>query len=354
MNTSRDTDNTSEHQRSRKPVIHIGMPKTATKTLQWRLFSRHSEIFYLGRFDGPQFQKQHKPLACCRNEATMLLMNQIAYGDVFQPDFQRCSELLNGLLAEAREGNKVPVWSWESYATDILAKRRVRARNLKRVFGEATIIMALRHPLVLLESAYFQQLKRDNVSPSLKFGRPPFYLPMDQWLEQNFNGEILSHLQFGETVQAYVEQFGHENVHVFLFEDLVQNEDAFFRRVCNVMQIDAEEGARLIQGERDNERWTTRQVDILRSVVNSPLRSLKFRLLNHSQRMRLLELQSDGTPAVRSDKAIAAISEKWKKEIFQAVSPGARWLMENYQLPLDQYGYLGCNSTETVDRKVKE
>ena len=34
------------------PVIHIGMPKTATKTLQWRLFAEHSEIYYLGRFDG--------------------------------------------------------------------------------------------------------------------------------------------------------------------------------------------------------------------------------------------------------------------------------------------------------------
>jgi|694.fasta_scaffold08080_11 hypothetical protein len=351
MMSSSDSSNKVLAQATRKPVIHIGMPKTATKTLQWRLFSRHSEIFYLGRFDGPQFQKQHKPLACCRDQATMQLMNQIAYNDVFQPDFQRCCELLNGLLAEAREANKVPVWSWESYSTDILAKRRIRARNLKRVFGEATIIMALRHPLVLLESAYFQQLKRDNVSPSLKFGRPPFYLPMDQWLEKNFHGEILPHLQFGETVQAYVEQFGLENVHVFLFEDLVKDEDAFFRRVCHVMQIDADEGATLIQGERDNERWTTRQVDILKRVVSSPLMALKFRLLNHSQRMRLLELQSDGTPAVRSEKAIAPISQNWKKEIFNAVAPGAKWLMDNFQLPLDKYGYMG---TEYLDVSDKE
>ena len=39
----------------RIPVIHIGMPKTATKTLQWRLFNGHSEVFYLGRFDGACF-----------------------------------------------------------------------------------------------------------------------------------------------------------------------------------------------------------------------------------------------------------------------------------------------------------
>jgi len=44
----------------RIPVIHIGMPKTATKTLQWGLFNGHSEIYYLGRFDGPQFRSDHK------------------------------------------------------------------------------------------------------------------------------------------------------------------------------------------------------------------------------------------------------------------------------------------------------
>jgi len=44
----------------RIPVIHIGMPKTATKTLQWRLFIAHSEIFCLGQFDGPKFGKDHK------------------------------------------------------------------------------------------------------------------------------------------------------------------------------------------------------------------------------------------------------------------------------------------------------
>jgi hypothetical protein len=117
------------------------------------------------------------------------------------------------------------------------------------------------------------------------------------------------------------------------------------------MQIDADEGATLIQGERDNERWTTRQVDILKRVVSSPLMALKFRLLNHSQRMRLLELQSDGTPAVKSEKAIAPISQNWKKEIFNAVAPGAKWLMDNFQLPLDKYGYLG---TEYLDVSDKE
>ena len=62
--------------KQRVPVIHICMPKTATKTL------------------------------------------------------------LDNDLKHAREKNLLPVWSWESYSTDILAQRRVRALNLKKVFGD--------------------------------------------------------------------------------------------------------------------------------------------------------------------------------------------------------------------------
>jgi hypothetical protein len=325
----------------RKPVIHIGMPKTATKTLQWRLFSQHSEVFYLGRFDGPQFRKHHQALDCCRDATVQKVMQQIAYNKIFHPDLDECRRLLCQELKEANEKNLVPVWSWESYSTDVFSKRRVRARNLKYVFEDATILMVLRHPLVLLESAYFQQLKRDNVSPRLKFGSHPYYRSMDDWLEDSFQGEILPHLQYGQTVQAYVEQFGIENVHVFLFDDLVKDEQAFFRRICNVMQIDPEEGVRLVQGERDNERWTVRQLQILQRIVESPIQNLLFRMTPHTWRLKWLELESFGTPIHPGEKARAPISDRWKKEIFKAAEPGNRWLQQHFELPLQEYGYLG-------------
>jgi len=325
----------------RKPVIHIGMPKTATKTLQWRLFSRHSEIFYLGRFDGPQFRKKHRAIECCRDDTVFEVMQQIAYDKVFHVDFDACRRLMSQELREANEKNLVPVWSWESYSTDVTSKRRVRASNLKRLFGEATILMVLRHPLVLLESAYFQQLKRDNVSPRLKFGSHPYYKSIDDWLQAGFDGEILPHLQYGQTVQAYAEQFGIENVHVFLFEDLVADEKAFFRRICSIMQIDPEEGVRLIQGERDNERWTVRQLKILQGIVASPLRTFLFRMTPHRLRLRWLELEAFGTPLRPGEKARAPISDSWKKEIFRVAEPGNRWLEQHYGLPLKDHGYLG-------------
>jgi len=325
----------------RIPVIHIGMPKTATKTLQWRLFSAHSKVFYLGRFDGAYFQGKYRQFDRCRDASVQALMRQIAYGNVYSPDFAKCRKLLEQIIAPALEKNLLPVWSWESYSTDILAKRRVRARNLKRVFGEARIIMSLRNPIALLESAYFQQLNRDNVGSRGMRGRSPYYRLIDDWLHDNFDGEILPHLQYAETIQAYIDQFGVENVHVFLFEDLIADHDRFFRQICDVMGIDAEEGIRLVRGKIDNSRWTIKQVEALEHIVGSCMKSLSFRFASKKTRRKLLGLGKGGTPLEAGGSARAQISPEWQKQIFRTTRQGNLWLQEFYGLPLEKYGYFG-------------
>jgi hypothetical protein len=317
------------------------MPKTATTTLQGRLFSAHSEVFYLGRFDGAHFQGKYRQFDHCRDASVQDLMLQIAYGDVYNPDFTGCRKLLKQIVEPALEKNLLPVWSWESYSTDILSKRLVRALNLKRVFGEARIIMTLRNPITLLESAYFQQLKRDNVGSRSHRGRSPYYRLIDDWLYDNFSGEILPHLQYAETIQAYANQFGIENVHVFLFEDLIADHDSFFRQICDVMGISAEEGIQLVRGEIDNSRWTIRQIEALENVVGSGVKSIFFRFASRETRRKLLGLDQKGKPLVSGGKARAHISPKWQKKILKTTRQGNLWLQESYGLALEKYGYFG-------------
>ena len=343
---------TPKQGKERIPVIHIGMPKTATKTLQWRLFNNHSEIYYLGRFDGHIF-KGYRKYNFCLNRQVCDLMQQIAYGNLYKldfdacreslkefflksekrragfgkspslkalvrrtvygdlnnPDFPACKELLAKIMEPAEKQNLLPVWSWESYSTDTLEKRKVRARNLKEVFGEAKIIMTLRKPIALLESAYFQQLKRDNIGARAKRGRPPYYRTIDQWMDENFHGEVLPHLQYPETIQIYAEQFGVENVHVFLFEELIADHDRFFRNISETMEIDAEEGLSLVKANVDNSRWTTHQIQTLKEITSSAVRSLQFRMADKKSRRELIGLGKDGSPVVIGDKDDAGISQ---------------------------------------------
>jgi hypothetical protein len=330
----------SESNRGRVPVIHIGLPKTATKTMQWRLFSQHSEIYYLGRYDGAYFKGKYRRYNCCRDAETQVLMNQIAYRKMFSPDFPKCKSVYRRIENRARESNLLPVWSWESYSTDKISNRRVRARNLKKVFGEARIMITIRNPLSLLESAYYFQLRRDNVGANGGFGRSPYYRSMDEWLYETFNGAVLEHLEYPETIQMYVKQFGVENMHVFVFEDLVSDHDRFFVKLCDVMGIDANEGLELVRGEVDNSRWTTRQIEILEQTTQAARRSLSFKFARKKGRKKILELDNASVPIESGEKARAQISREWQKRVIDVTREGNLWLQKVFDLSLEEKGYF--------------
>mgnify|MGYP006293528469 CR=1 FL=1 len=322
------------------PLIHIGMPKTATKTLQWRLFSQHREIFYLGRYDGPQFRKQYRKYDACRNTEVQTLMHEIAYSRVVHPDFDKCTALLKKILEPAQEKHLIPVWSWESYATDSLGKRRMRARNLKRVFGRAKILMVLRNPVSLLESAFLQQLKRDNVGPGARSFRGPFFCSIDDWVRREWRTNVKQHLEYAETIRVYVDHFGVENVHVRLFEELLADSRKFFEDICVLLDVNSEEGLRLVSGKQDNTRWTQHQLQTLQAVHQSPLKCLRFRFANRKTRREMLGLDSGGAPAIVGPKTRVRISGPWRKKIMQSTRQGNQWLVQLFNLPLQQYGYF--------------
>jgi hypothetical protein len=325
---------------NRIPIIHLGLPRTATKTLQWRLFACHSEIYYMGRYDGHIFKGKYSKFDACRDEDVQTIMNEIAYGHVYSPDFGKCQKILEGIFIKANEKNLVPVWSWESYSTDILSKKRVRARNLKKVFGEAKIFITLRNPVTLLESAYFLHLRRDNVGARWK-GRWPFYYPIEKWLEKYFIGEVQYYLQYAETIKVYVEHFGLDNIHVFLFEDLLNDRQLFFEKICMAMEIDVDEGVKLTEKSVDNTRWTEAQIDALIKIKKSKLQSLSYRFSDKSRRKEMLGLDHMNMPLVKGNKAEAQIPSAWKKRILTLTREGNVWLTEKFNLPLSQYGYFG-------------
>jgi len=323
-----------------EPVIHIGMPKTATKTLQWRLFSEHSQIYYLGRFDGPQFQKRYRQFDACRNAEVQELMGEIAYTNIAAPDFNRCATLAEKILEPARAEGLVPVWSWESYSTDALAKRRMRARNLRRVFGKAKILMTIRHPISLLESAFLQELKRDNVGPGGKVGRPVYFSSMDDWMRRELKREVAYHLEYAQTIKTYLELFGRDRVHVLLFEELCADSRGFFDHVCEILGVSAEEGYRLVSGARDNTRWTQDQIDALASIKGSFMKSWQFRFAKRKQRRAMLGLGPGGVPIKEGPKAHLRMSDHWRRRVVEMTKDDNQWLETVLGLPLEKYGYF--------------
>jgi hypothetical protein len=315
------------------------MPKTATKTLQWRIFSQHSEIFYLGRFDGKQFQMKYRQYEACRDETVFRIMDEVAYRGFRDPNIQDCKELLAQYLAEHNPENKVPVWSWESYATDSQQNRKSRAESLRLLFGEAKIVITIRHPIKLLESAFLQQLKRDNIGAKYQRGKAAFYCSIDQWVARDFMDDISNHLDYPETVRMYVEQFGRENVCVLVFEDLLRDKVGFYNQLCKFMGIDPAEALRLVDVNVDNSRWTSAQLERLRSIKKSPLASLRFRFSNRKGRKKMLALTSHGSSLSTGDAAREEIAPLLREQVLARTCAGNEWLDQTFDLGLKEYGY---------------
>lgn len=321
------------------PVIHIGMPKTATKTLQWRIFSKHSDIYYLGRFDGEPFRGKYKKFKACRDETVFRIMKQIAYRGYRRPNFQKCRELLKKYLTEHNRNNLIPVWSWESYSTDSRRNRQYRARNLKQVFEDAKIVITIRHPVKLLESAFLQQLNRDNIGGRYWFGRGVFYSSIDKWVKRDFLGDVSDHLDYAETIKMYVELFGRDNVCVLVFEDLLQNRDDFYQNLCEFMSIDSQQALSLVAGNVDNSRWTNIQLDRLRSINNSLKDSLRFRFSKRQYRKSQLGLDKRGAPLNLGKKARVEISQNIRGKVLERTHQGNEWLDQTFDLELTRHGY---------------
>jgi hypothetical protein len=328
-----------QHDDSRLATLHIGMPKTATKTMQMCVFARHSEIDYLGTYT----RRRDKPRQC-RDHDIEQLMAELIWDRYESPDLSLSREIYDRAVRPALLQGNVPVWSWESLIENNPHILRQRAENLHEVFGDCRIIVAIRHPVKLVESLYLQMLKRDHIGGRAKVGKRVNYQPIDRWISKRWGVEghaPNAHLNYAKSIQIYADVFGADRVGVFPFEQLIEDPVAYYRAVCEFMKINSEEAIQHAEGERENQRWTAAQIERLQTTSQSWVESLRFRFSNRSQRRKLLGVLRDGsTPETdRSGPARAPLSEEWIQRIQDRTRTGNRQLARNWSLPLEKYDY---------------
>jgi hypothetical protein len=317
--------------------LHIGMPKTGTKMLQTCLFARHSQVEFLGTYIG-----NRRRFRQCRDGTVEELFNELLWERKDAPDFARCRDLFQETVAPALEIGRRPVWSWESLMEGRHEDQRRRAENLKAVFGECRVIVGLRHPVRLVESLYLQLLKRDNVGSRASFRAGVRYMPIERWIEKNWErvGHApRAHLEYAEAAEIFADVFGAESVGVFLFEQLVEDQPAYIDAICRFAGIDPREGVAHTLHRQENQRWTQVQIDRLRKIHGSLVRSTLFRLAGKPSRRRMLGLSRKGRPLSDAPPARVPIPEDWQQRIMDKTREGNRRLMERWSLPLDRYGY---------------
>ena len=221
----------------RPTLVHVGMPRTATTSLQFNLLSRHSGACYIG-----------KPHTKTR-DAVARFTRGLTYDVALDPgpaleDFARDS-----LAPLLREHGGPVVISEEEFATSTPTSRvgpQQIAERLHALLPDASILVTIR--------------RQDHALPSL-FGhmqRMGFFGPEDWGLflhALEATPLLAAAVDHAAVVRRYEKLFGADRVHVIAYEQLLEDPGAYAERVCELASLDPIEGRRLfLEGPVRNAR----------------------------------------------------------------------------------------------------
>ena len=297
--------------------IHIGANKTASTTLQRSLFAQMGSIQYLGE-DGVGYSDVIDDIWSLVND------------DDFHYNAQRLAAIFAQQLSLG--DGKTFVFSNE----DIMRSRTpsLCAYRLHDLVEDAQIIVVIRNQLTAVPSWYV------NHGAFLRDVPPSYwrrYVSFDDWMSyclQFLNYSPLDGFFYNEIIQLYEGVFGAGRIHVFLFEEFVQDRKRFLRGFCDLLAVDPDEARGLLAGRHERKRLTQRQFNAHRwrerllcgcSVPfadGSTWAAVKWRSF------------LEGGPPVDD-----CLTEGWRREVFDLYSAGNRQLAKRHHLPLVDFGY---------------
>jgi len=301
-----------------RTIIHIGSNKTASTTFQRCLFSKSTELNYLGE-DGLNFEKHKK-----------LLYSLVSDDDIHCP-FEEIQSLFNSQLSSDK--NKTFLYSNEDIMTSRLPT--VCAKRLHKLMPNAEILIVIRNQLTSVPSIY------TNHGAYLK-GVPRCYwrkfVSFEDWMNHSINFLNYSYLDsffYQKILELYETNFGKEKIHILLFEDFIKEPNQFIENMSKILGINSQKAKHLLENKHERRRNTIREYRYHkfrssffwgRSISNTiPFGKVikKF----------WIQYLAKGKPAG------GFLTDYWKSKITELYKNDNTNLSNKYNLPLQEYGY---------------
>lgn len=308
--------------------LHVGMPKTATSTLQQIYFAQHPEIDYfaLARKGGPY----------PKGGAFDAFVRWVRNAPDLESDREHHRAYLRSEIDAPQSSARCRLISEERFTGHFGAGLDAKAALAHDLFPEARILLTVRHPVGHLVSNYLQHLKYPRA------GQPP--LPaFDAWVQQTLAQEddpssYAQTLRIHDLVRAYERRFDADKVLVLVYEEFRERPERFLARLADWLEV-AEAPFHGLRSDHHTVRnpaptrpefacWYLRQRWVNRgpSLIGSAL--TKASQLGH---------RIDWRPAVRPSSASRTLIERF-------TAAQCRALSQERGLHLEDYGYPGLAS----------
>lgn len=226
----------------KRVFINPGWGRTATTTLHEELYGKHSEILHIGRpWNNLTSAFVTELKRNCINYDQQLVASMIKKMDKGDDKaYVLCDEnILDGISLQP---NSSIICTY--------------ANRMKELFVNPHIVLVLRNQITWLESFY------SNGGRVLKDLPDPFngrHVEIDSWLEWqwkecNSERSFINHINYNKYVNMFIEVFGENNVHIFLFEDFVHQKKYFVEKLSSLMDINKKEALDLVTGKHSNKQ----------------------------------------------------------------------------------------------------
>lgn len=314
-------------------VLHAGLPKTATTSIQRGLFAQHSQVFYLGKH--PVYLGKKGCLTRDVYRALSPALWNIRAGFKARESRRVFEE---HVYPKMRQG-QVLVGSWEALASGGGRAFSVKLKRTASIFDGCKLMFTIRNPLNWLSSLYLQELRGHFVKRNRKHMGTRPYLEFEDWIEckkKQVGGSDI--FRYGPNINEALALFGKDNVGVFLFEDLVERPRNFYAQVCGFLGINLRECLELTADVSLHPRISQGQLEMMQHVDGSLAARAAWVLM--SRQLRSKRLRKAGESAGPSNKkVIIEPSPGVAGYIEQTTRDWHRWLAQEFALPLEKYGY---------------
>ncbi|MSR56167.1 MAG: hypothetical protein EXS05_00600 [Planctomycetaceae bacterium] len=307
-----------------EPVfLHVGFGHSGTTSLQLNFFSRRPDLHYLGtpygkaggllsnlkylddyRLDEP------KIIRCCRD---------VAYGS---PERQgRPIVISDETICDSSEIYYCP----RHVPSDVVAAR------LKCCFPTAKILFTIRNQAEYVSSMYYN-LKR-NYAFLAGMSMPSF----DEWwagMHTQLQNQYLQNLDYYRLIDHYGKLFGRENLLILTLEELRKHgARPYLEKLCRFMKLELRVCDVDDFNIPRNERMTvveSRLADLVTGGAAQWAAAAK----------ELLEKESLANLVSKAPRLSVEFTDDQREMIRQSVVPGNQRLAAEFNLPLEELGYL--------------
>jgi hypothetical protein len=291
----------------RRVVIHCGLARTGTSTLQQHVFPAVDGVTYLG-LPAPA-------------PALDWAIRHLCQADTLYLEAERLAGVLSKAI-EAAAPDSTVVLSYENFLLYKSKDKGLIAERLKALFPDAEVLIVLRRQESMVVSRYLTNMRKQ-----IKHGA---LIPFDEWWEverREAYRSVFDDLQYARMVDYYGRLFGRERVHVLLFEQLQEDAAAYAEQLAALLGTDARQVRHHLLSHRENVAMTAGYYGFWRSfghlLPRQFARKLAMRLRSRGGARVAINL----TPAMHAELRLLCADENAA-------------LARSHGLALARYGYL--------------